>query len=405
MGDARPAKKVKPTEKVEKTEATNPKLKAAADAKKTRKRAADFIEEAAPAVKPVVEDSPKPKKVKISKKVEIVEPEAVPTSISKDKKSKDKKEKKSKKGEEEKALIVAEQEEEIALPVDDDEEEDVAALLAGFSSDESEGEEVVDKDALSLDQLPEPALDKKAKKALAKAQKKSMDADAPGTIYVGRIPHGFYEPQMRAYFTQFGQILNLRLSRNKKTGASKHYAFIQFASSEVADIVARTMNNYLMFGHILKVRLMPEEQIHPDMWKNANKRFKVVPRAMLERKKMEEARGREYWREKVGKEQSKREKKRKAMQEMGYEYEAPKLKTVDDVPMQDVEVEAVEGAEGVKSGEDLVKAIADPSAVVDEATADIEKVIADGKKAKKEKKEKKGQEEKVKVKASKKVKA
>jgi len=35
-------------------------------------------------------------------------------------------------------------------------------------------------------------------------------------VYVGRIPHGFYEEQMRAYFSQFGVIKNLRLSRNKK---------------------------------------------------------------------------------------------------------------------------------------------------------------------------------------------
>ena len=153
-------------------------MKAAADAKKTRKRAADFIdtEDAAPAIKPV-EDSPKPKKVKISKKVEVVEPEPVPKSISKEKKSKAKKS-------EEKAVVVAEQEEEIALPAEDeDEEEDVAALLTGFSSEESDAEDV--EEGLPLDQLPEPALDKKAKKALAKAQKKSKDEDTPGTIYIG----------------------------------------------------------------------------------------------------------------------------------------------------------------------------------------------------------------------------
>lgn len=35
-------------------------------------------------------------------------------------------------------------------------------------------------------------------------------------IYVGHIPYGFFETQMKAYFSQFGEVLNIRLSRNKK---------------------------------------------------------------------------------------------------------------------------------------------------------------------------------------------
>lgn len=32
------------------------------------------------------------------------------------------------------------------------------------------------------------------------------------------------------YFSQFGLVTKVRVSRNKKTGNSKHYAFVQFAS-------------------------------------------------------------------------------------------------------------------------------------------------------------------------------
>ena len=35
-------------------------------------------------------------------------------------------------------------------------------------------------------------------------------------IYVGHIPYGFFEEQMKAYFSQFGDVLNIRLSRNRK---------------------------------------------------------------------------------------------------------------------------------------------------------------------------------------------
>jgi len=37
-----------------------------------------------------------------------------------------------------------------------------------------------------------------------------------GTLYLGRIPHGFYEDEMKEYFSQFGDVSRLRLARNRK---------------------------------------------------------------------------------------------------------------------------------------------------------------------------------------------
>ena len=37
-----------------------------------------------------------------------------------------------------------------------------------------------------------------------------------GVIYVGHIPHGFFEQEMRAFFSQFGTVTRLRLARSKK---------------------------------------------------------------------------------------------------------------------------------------------------------------------------------------------
>lgn len=57
---------------------------------------------------------------------------------------------------------------------------------------------------------------------------------------------------MKEYFSQFGDVTRLRLARNPKTGASRHYAYIEFSSLPVAEIVADTMNNYLLMGHLLR---------------------------------------------------------------------------------------------------------------------------------------------------------
>lgn len=90
---------------------------------------------------------------------------------------------------------------------------------------------------------------------------------------------------MKGYFSQFGDISRLRLSRNKKTGASKHYAFIEFESEEVAQIVTETMDNYLLFGKLLKCKLIPSEKVHEELFVGANKVYKPMNTVLVHRQK------------------------------------------------------------------------------------------------------------------------
>ncbi|KAL8778121.1 MAG: hypothetical protein Q9213_007564 [Squamulea squamosa] len=235
--------------------------------------------------------------------------------------------------------------------VDDGEEEadyeegdQTLALIKGFESqEEDDGPSIGEgfKEGQSVPDLP-------TKKDVEKKLQAVKDtSDAPGVVYVGRIPHGFYESQMRAYFGQFGHISRLRLSRNRTTGNSKHYAFIEFASSAVAKIVAETMDNYLMFGHILKCKVVPPGDVHENLWKGANKRFKKVPWSKIEGRKLEKKVGREEWGKRVEGERKKREKKSEKLKSIGYEFEAPKLKGPKDLPVREGD-KAIEGpsAEG-----------------------------------------------------------
>lgn len=104
---------------------------------------------------------------------------------------------------------------------------------------------------------------------------KEKTSKKSSVIYLGHIPTAFEEPQMRKFFEQFGEVKRLRLSRNKKTGASKHYAFIEFETPQIAEIVMNTMNNYILFGHKLKCDVMSVSDIHEDLWKGANRRYFV----------------------------------------------------------------------------------------------------------------------------------
>ncbi|TFK07674.1 protein dopey-2 [Platysternon megacephalum] len=97
---------------------------------------------------------------------------------------------------------------------------------------------------------------------------------SPGVIYLGHIPRGLYEPQIQEYFSQFGTVTRLRLSRSKKTGDSKGYGFVEFESDEVAKIVADTMNNYLFCERLLKCEFMPPEKVHENLFRGSEKTFR-----------------------------------------------------------------------------------------------------------------------------------
>ncbi|XP_072939535.1 uncharacterized protein [Epargyreus clarus] len=81
-----------------------------------------------------------------------------------------------------------------------------------------------------------------------------------GLVYLSHIPHGFYEHQMTEYFKQFGVVTNARVIRSKHTGMSKGHAFVEFRDPNVAEIVAETMNNYLMGKRLIKAAVVPLEK-------------------------------------------------------------------------------------------------------------------------------------------------
>ena len=74
---------------------------------------------------------------------------------------------------------------------------------------------------LSLD-VAIPGKDRSERKK-QKKKRKRLDKDLEGglslrrgVIYVGHLPHGFYESQLKDYFSQFGTVTKVHVSRNKK---------------------------------------------------------------------------------------------------------------------------------------------------------------------------------------------
>lgn len=86
---------------------------------------------------------------------------------------------------------------------------------------------------------------------------------------------------LAGFFDQFGLVTRLRVSRNKRTGKAKHYAFVEFQSNEVAAIAAEAMDNYMMFKQKLRVKLVRSADIHPQLFKGANRKFRTIPRQKI----------------------------------------------------------------------------------------------------------------------------
>ncbi|CAH1972412.1 unnamed protein product [Acanthoscelides obtectus] len=92
-----------------------------------------------------------------------------------------------------------------------------------------------------------------------KKQRQSAE-EKRGLIYIGHIPHGFYEEEIKQYFDQFGKVTNVKVCRSNKTGQSKGYGYVEFFHQEVARIAAETMNNYLMFKKRIVAEYVPYEK-------------------------------------------------------------------------------------------------------------------------------------------------
>jgi nucleolar protein 15 len=98
------------------------------------------------------------------------------------------------------------------------------------------------------------------------ASKETSGEDVANVVYVGHIPKGFFETEMKKFFSQFGTVRRVKLYRSKKTGNSKGYAFVQFGSMEVAQVVAEAIDGYFLSDHQLVAHVVEKSKCHEGMF-------------------------------------------------------------------------------------------------------------------------------------------
>lgn len=112
-------------------------------------------------------------------------------------------------------------------------------------------------------------------KRFNKLKVKAGESKQKGILYVGHLPKGFNEKQLKGFFTQFGDVIKLRVARSKKTARPKGYAYLEFNDRETANIAAKAMNGYMMFGKQIDCHAVDEA--HKETFKNGNRQWKFVP--------------------------------------------------------------------------------------------------------------------------------
>jgi nucleolar protein 15 len=182
---------------------------------------------------------------------------------------------------------------------------------------ESSDEDSVGKEPVQIKSKDEKY--KKSRSATRKAASKKKTAEAAANtssvLYIGHLPPHFEEHELVQFLKQFGKVLNLRVSRSKKTGNSKGFAFVQMQSPGIAAIVADTLAGYIMFGQRrLVCHVLPPDKIH-------KKLFFRQKRIVKEKQATEKPLG--MMKAITSRLVAREHKKREMFKELGIDYEFP----------------------------------------------------------------------------------
>lgn len=102
------------------------------------------------------------------------------------------------------------------------------------------------------------------------------DSDMSSVIYLGHLPHAFEEAQLLTFFSQFGTVTDVKLSRSKRSGNSQGFAFVKFSDEDVASVVAKAMDGYFMMGEKrLVCHVLPKVKVTERMFYEAKRNLKM----------------------------------------------------------------------------------------------------------------------------------
>ena len=73
-------------------------------------------------------------------------------------------------------------------------------------------------------------------------------------IYLGNLPDSITEEQLTSLFASFGEIESIKIIKDRTSGRSKRFGFIEMPSNSEADQAIKSLNGNLMAGSCIKVK-------------------------------------------------------------------------------------------------------------------------------------------------------
>ena len=170
---------------------------------------------------------------------------------------------------------------------------------------------------------------KKNKKREIQNEEGISSNPSTGVIYVGHLPWGFLDDNLKKYFSQFGNITRIISPKSSKTGRSVGYAFIEFEDEETARIAAKTMNNYILFEKILKCSYVEDKKKYDRIFLKWKKKFEFKERYKIQCEKMKK-KNKEEIKTMIQGLLDREEQRREKMKELGIKYEYKGFKEIVD---------------------------------------------------------------------------
>ena len=80
-------------------------------------------------------------------------------------------------------------------------------------------------------------------------------------IYVGNLPPGVSEEEIKILFAEYGQVESVTLVKDRFSGQSKGFGFVEMPSNSEADQVIKALNKTMLQGKEIKInQVMPQKK-------------------------------------------------------------------------------------------------------------------------------------------------
>ena len=72
-------------------------------------------------------------------------------------------------------------------------------------------------------------------------------------IYVGNLPYGVTEDELKGAFSEFGEVSSVNVITDKFSGQSKGFGFVEMENNSEADEAIKALNESALKGRNIKV--------------------------------------------------------------------------------------------------------------------------------------------------------